>query len=376
MLFLTNLARYLAIFLPLTCVLGLVEGAVRGMWGFTPADLWYQVGAWAVFEAPGLLLVAVSNGAPSRLGGSRFGPGQGHPTSAVSRRGARPGPRVARRARAWSNSEDSYCSPFRSPGLQVVSFMVCCSSCRRLTCASSHSDSAMRTAQSLLLVLALSLPPATGYAQENPNMLSSKEKQDGWRLLFDGSTTDGWRGFKQSSAPDGWKVVEGAITRVGEGGDLITRDEFGNFELVLQWKIAPGGNSGIMYRVTEDGGCHLRNRTRNAGAGRRRPQGWPIPAHGSRFLLRPLPVPGRSAASRSASGTRCASFVNGNHVEHWLNGAKAVEYELGSPDWEARVKASKFAQWPGYGRAPRGHIAIQDHGDRVAYRGIKIRVLP
>ncbi len=98
-------------------------------------------------------------------------------------------------------------------------------------------------------------------------MLSSKEKQDGWRLLFDGSTTNGWRGFKKSGVPDGWKVVDGAITRVGEGGDLITNDEFGNFELALQWKIAPGGNSGIMYRVTEDGGRHLRNRSRDAGAG-------------------------------------------------------------------------------------------------------------
>ena len=235
---------------------------------------------------------------------------------------------------------------------------------------SSHSESAMRTAKPLLLLLALSLPAAPGYAQENPNMLSSKEKQGGWRLLFDGSTMDGWRGFKQSGVPDGWKVVEGAITRVGEGGDLITKDEFGNFELVLQWKIAPGGNSGIMYRVTE-----AADATYETGpemqvlddAGHKDGQSR-LTAAGSCFGLYPSPA---GLLKPVGEWNTVRIVVKGNHVEHWLNGTKAVEYELGSPDWEAKVKASKFAQWPGYGRASRGHIAIQDHGDRVAYRGIR-----
>ena len=99
-----------------------------------------------------------------------------------------------------------------------------------------------------------------------------------------------------------------------------------------------------------------------------------LTAAGSAYGL--YPAPERRGEAGRASGTRRGSWSSGNHVEHWLNGTKVVEYELGSPDWEARVAASKFKQWPGYGRAAAGHIALQDHGDRVAYRNIKIRTLP
>ena len=374
MLFLTNLLRYLAIFLPLTCVLGLVEGAVRGMWGLHPAELRYQAGAWGVFEAQGLLLVALptvlllgwaihllGQGKDARrrrllaavlapilvwIGGLVLGPFGGQLLLAFPF--------------AWIASGIIYGLVFKLSPHDVLP---------------SSSDSAMRVPSSLLLVFALSLPAVLASAQENPNMLTEKEKQDGWRLLFDGSTTNGWRGFKKNSVPDGWKVVDGAITRVGEGGDLITNDEFGNFELALQWKIAPGGNSGIMYRVTEDADATYETGPEmqvldDAG----HPDGKSrLTAAGSCFGLYPSP-PGLLKPVGEWNAVRIV--VNGNHVGHWLNGTKVVEYELGSPDWQGKVKASKFAQWPGYGRATRGHIAIQDHGDRVGYRGIKVKVLP
>ncbi|HEY7026803.1 MAG TPA: DUF1080 domain-containing protein, partial [Gemmatimonadales bacterium] len=359
---------------PLTCGLGLIEGAVRGMWGFNLAELRYQAGAWAVFEAPGLLLVAVpvvlllgwlvhalgrdKDARHRRLlaavlapilvwvGGMVLGPFGGQLLLAFPF--------------AWIASGIIYGLVFKLSSRDVLS---------------SSSDSAMRASSSLLLLLALSLPSASVCAQENPNMLTQKEKQDGWRLLFDGSTTNGWREFKKTSVPAGWKVVDGAITRVGESGDLITNDQFGNFELALQWKIAPGGNSGIMYRVTEDADATYETGPEmqvldDAGHADGKSR---LTAAGSCFGLYPSPA---GLLKPVGEWNSVRIVVNGTHVEHWLNGTKVVEYELGSADWEARVKASKFAQWPGYGRASRGHIAIQNHGDRVAYRGIKVRVLP
>lgn len=196
-----------------------------------------------------------------------------------------------------------------------------------------------------------------------------------WRSLFDGATTAGWRGYRGTGAPAGWEVVNGELTRVGPGGDIVTVDEYGDFELELEWKVAPGGNSGIMYRVTEtaansyesgpemqvlDDSGHADGRSRLTSAG-------------SAYGLYPAP---EGVVKPAGEWNAVRLVVNGNHVEHWLNGQKVVDYELGSPDWEAKVKASKFAEWPGYGRAARGRIALQDHGDRVAYRNIRIRELP
>jgi len=196
-----------------------------------------------------------------------------------------------------------------------------------------------------------------------------------WRTLFDGRSIEAWRGFRKDSVPAGWQVVDGALTRVGEAGDLITRDQFGDFELTLEWKVAEGGNSGIMFRVAEtadetyetgpemqvlDDAHHKDGESR-------------LTAAGSAYGLYAAPA---GVVKPAGQWNAARIVVRGNHVEQWLNGTKVVEYELGSPDWEARVRNSKFKQWPGYGRAASGHIALQDHGDRVAYRNIKVRTLP
>src|SRR5918911_660937 len=107
----------------------------------------------------------------------------------------------------------------------------------------------------LACVLALSViaAAAANAADDRPlNTLTPKEKAAGWRLLFDGKTTNGWRGFRQQTIPDGWQAVDGSLTRIGRGGDIVTVDEFGDFELMLEWSIAKNGNSGVFYRVTED----------------------------------------------------------------------------------------------------------------------------
>jgi len=207
------------------------------------------------------------------------------------------------------------------------------------------------------------------------NTLTPQEKAAGWRLLFDGQSLEGWRGFKQKAAPDGWKAVNGELTRVGKGGDIITNDQFSDFELSLDWKLAKGGNSGIFYHVLEEGGDQayftgpeyqlLDNATHKDGAS-------PVTSTGSNYALN---APSKDVSKPVGEWNQTRIVVKGPHVEHWLNGVKVVEYELWSPDWEARVKASKFAKMPGYGRAKTGHIALQDHGDPIAFRNIKLRSL-
>jgi hypothetical protein len=174
--------------------------------------------------------------------------------------------------------------------------------------------------------------------------------------------------------PPGWQVVDGALTRVAGAGDLITRDVFGDFELALEWQVAEGGNSGIMYRVTEnteatyESGPEMQvlDDDRHAD-GRSR-----LTAAGSVYGLYPAPA---GVVKPAGEWNTVRIVARGRHVEHWLNGAKVVEYELGSADWKARVAGSKFEGWPQFGRAKSGHIALQDHGDRVAYRDIRIRPL-
>ena len=212
-------------------------------------------------------------------------------------------------------------------------------------------------------------PPAADTA--GPNTLTAAERASGWRLLFDGRTTAGWRGFRQGVMPGGWDVVEGALTRVSAGGDIVTIDEFGDFELRLEWRIAPGGNSGIMYRVSEAAEATYFTGPEmqvldNAG----HPDGLsPLSSAGACYGLYP-PTSDVTRAVGSWNDVRIVAV--GAHVEHWLNGMRIVEYDIGSADWLMRVQASPFRDLPRYGREPRGRIALQDHGDRVAYRNVKI----
>ncbi len=224
-------------------------------------------------------------------------------------------------------------------------------------------------------VVCVTLALAACAGAHAPNSLTPDERSSGWRLLFDGRTGAGWRGFKSDTLPSGWSVVEGALTRVGEAGDIVTRDKFRNFELALEWKIAPGGNSGIFYRASEDDDAIYWTAPEMQvldDAGHRDGQSR-LTAAGSDYGISPSPA---GVVKPAGEWNRVRIVVNGNHVEQWLNDVKVVEYELGSPDWEARVKASKFAPHPHYGRNTEGYIGLQDHGDRVAFRNIKIRVLP
>jgi len=205
------------------------------------------------------------------------------------------------------------------------------------------------------------------------NTLTVKEKAAGWRLLFDGKTTAGWRGYRQDSIPDGWQAVDGALTRIGRGGDIITIDEFDDFELAVDWKLGPGGNSGIFYRVVEGADLMWKMAPEmqlldDAGHKDLTPEQYT----GANYALH---APTSKAAKPPGNWNQARIVVKGPHVEHWLNGVKVVDYELWTDEWQRRVKASKFKDDERYGMAKKGHIGLQDHGDLVSFRNIKVRPL-
>jgi hypothetical protein len=183
-----------------------------------------------------------------------------------------------------------------------------------------------------------------------------------------------WRGFKKTELPAGWQVIDGALTRVGPGGDIITKETYESFELTLEWKISPGGNSGVFFHVVEDSKLDyvwqtgpemqiLDNRGHADGK-------IPNTSAGSNFAMH---APTRDVTKPVGEWNQARLLVDGPHVEHWLNGEKIVEYELWSDAWARAVQASKFKSMPLYGESRTGHIALQDHGDWVAFRNIKIR---
>jgi hypothetical protein len=204
---------------------------------------------------------------------------------------------------------------------------------------------------------------------------SASTSSSGWRSLFDGRTLTGWHVYHESGTPKNWAVVDGTIQRMADGGDLVTDQLYGNFELALDWKITPGGNSGILYRVADTGEeTYFTGPEMQVLDDTRHPDGKsPLTSAGSDYGLYPAP---RGVVKPVGEWNSIRLVVNGNHVEHWLNGVKVVEYELHSPEWNAKVAASKFSAWPGYGMSATGRIALQQHGAQVNYRNIRIRVLP
>lgn len=218
-----------------------------------------------------------------------------------------------------------------------------------------------------------------------PNTLTEEERQQGWRLLFDGKTTEGWRGYKTGKIPPGWRAIDGVLARVtggpggkgaGGGDDIITVDQFDNFELKLDWRILDrGGNSGIIIRATEDAvtswhtGPEMQILDNAAYPGRD-----PRQLAGACYDLY---APGKDVSRPLGQWNSVKIVADGNRIEHWLNGAKIVEYQLGSDDWKQRVAASKFRKMPAFLNPPlKGHICLQDHTARIEFRNIKVRPLP
>jgi hypothetical protein len=205
---------------------------------------------------------------------------------------------------------------------------------------------------------------------------AAESKDADWKLLFDGKTTAGWRTFKKDTFPaKGWVVEDGWLHCLGNGGgDIITDAEFDDFELVWEWKQASAGNSGVKYFITE---------TRNAAIGHeyqmideeREPDA--KLADGKRVTASFYDVlkPTRVATKPPGEINHSRILVQGNHVEHWLNGEKVLEYECGSDAMKRAVAVSKFKNTPGFGDKIKGHILLQDHHSEVWFRNVKLRAL-
>ncbi|MCI0420445.1 MAG: DUF1080 domain-containing protein [Acidobacteria bacterium] len=226
------------------------------------------------------------------------------------------------------------------------------------------------------VLLVLPLARAQPDAGPEPNILTKEEQKAGWRLLFDGKTTQGWRGYNLQTLPPRWEAMDGALVRTsGAGsGDIITIEQFDNFELVVEWKIGERGNSGVLIRVTEGAALswhtavevQILDNLRFPHLGRQRLTG----------ACYELYAPAKDVTRPPGEWNRFRILVDGNHVEHWLNGERVVEYALWSEDWNQRLAESKFKDKPNFARAAKGHICLQDHSERIEFRNLKIRPLP
>jgi hypothetical protein len=225
------------------------------------------------------------------------------------------------------------------------------------------------------------------------NTLSKAEKADGWRLLFDGKTFNGWRGLGRDHVPYGlWVIENGLIKKVNtgdvkklpdgrpvEGGDLMTNDTFENFELSFEWKINKAGNSGLKYNVSEEMAAQNGSKYSALGFeyqllddGAENYKGKLIPSQYSGSLYDLLP-PKNVVLKPIGEFNSSRILVNGNHVEHWLNGNKVVEYEFGSKELIEAFKVSKFSKIQGFLDHRKAHIVLQNHNDESWFRNIKIR---
>ena len=220
------------------------------------------------------------------------------------------------------------------------------------------------------------------------NTLTAEEKAAGWKLLFDGKTTDGWRGFRRDKFPEhGWAIENGAIKNLagkGEqsqnGGDIITVGQYENFEFQLEWRLSPGGNSGIKYLVAEEmvksGHSGLGFEMQILDDDQHPDAKKGIAGNRTAGALYDLIAPQNKVLRPVGQWNQVRLIVKGNHIEHWLNGVKVVAYERGSEKLKTLIAGSKYKDIPGFGEVRKGHLLLQDHGDEAWFRNIKIRVLP
>ena len=212
------------------------------------------------------------------------------------------------------------------------------------------------------------------------NTLSEEEKKEGFKLLFDGKTLNGWRTYQNKPA-DSWSVKDGTFYCKGDPtnksdmrSDMITTDQYENFDLSIDWKISPKGNSGVIYLATEEfPAAYLSGPEYQMIDDKNFPEkleDWQ--KTGANYAMNPAPT---AAPNPVGEWNTTRIVVNKGHVEHWLNGKKIVEYEIGSEEWKKNKMNGKWKDAKGYGMAKKGHIALQDHGSEAWFKNIKIKEL-
>jgi hypothetical protein len=216
---------------------------------------------------------------------------------------------------------------------------------------------------------------------QNANTLSKAEKKEGWKLLFDGKSFKGWHNYLKKEVTPKWKVEDGAMFLSEAGaGNLLTDKKYENFILSLEWKIAKNGNSGVMYRVIEDKlyaepyftGMEMQILDDAGHPDAVRGEGG---THRAGALYDLFPPSDFGAARPVGEWNQVQIVLNNNHLEHWLNGKKVVDCDLAGERWEKALADSKFNGWYDFGKHTQGHIALQDHGDKVWFRNVKIKAL-
>ncbi len=226
------------------------------------------------------------------------------------------------------------------------------------------------------LVFAVLFTGALSFA-DGPLVHSSEtDRLTGWRTLFDGSTTHDWRGFRKETFPEnGWSVEDGwlHVEAGGGGGDIVSVDQFRNFELTLEWKAAPNGNSGIMYLTGESEGAPWMTAPEYQIFADATPHKDESTSAGGLYALY---SPKGKTLNPAGEVNHARIVVVSNRIEHYVNGVLVLSAVRGSEDWNRRVAASKFASMPKFGTLDRGHICLQDHGDDVWFRNVRIREIP
>ncbi|HKS05780.1 MAG TPA: DUF1080 domain-containing protein [Gemmatimonadaceae bacterium] len=234
----------------------------------------------------------------------------------------------------------------------------------------------MRSMPFIRSIAILTAAAASLNAQNTPanNTLTDTERAEGWHLLFDGVTTNGWRGYQMTRLPDGWKVQDGMLMKEITTEDIVTVGSYGDFELTLEWKVGRRGNAGLFYRATEQYNrvywssheYQIFTDDSTYADGRN-----PLTSAGAVYGFYPA---ARGVVKPANEWNTTKIVAKGTHVEHWLNGTMLAQFEIGSPDWEAKFKASKFTPYANYAREKSGRIAIQgDHNGILQLRNIKIR---
>ena len=225
----------------------------------------------------------------------------------------------------------------------------------------------------LLVLLASINPGAANPGKASVNLLTVKEKTEGWKLLFNGINTQGWRRYGSASEKiTGWKIEDGTLHKPAgvRAGDIMTSSSYENFEFTWEWKLQKKGNNGVKYFITAERGAAIGHEYQMIDDTIVKD---PYSSNASFYLL----VKPDKAKPNKPMGqwNRSRILVRGNHCEHWLNGQKVLSYQCGSPSIMSRVKETKFKKYPGFGMKVRGHILLTDHKDACWFRNLKIRTL-
>lgn len=248
------------------------------------------------------------------------------------------------------------------------------------SCSLTHMTLNPKLTFAVFIALSVAITACVGTKTtqtSGPNSLTREERKAGWKLLFNGATTEGWTNYNQKTIDYRWIVQDDALHLSAKGaGDILSKDQFQNFELSLEWKISPKGNSGIFYGVKEDASLKrtymsgleyqvLDNEGHQDGKKENHRTG----------SLYDMITPAKDATKPIGEWNQTRIVVQDKQVTHYLNGEKLLSFNWPSVEFDSLVVKSKFKGWPAFGKTPRGKIALQDHGDPVWYRAIKIRPL-